>query len=90
MKVSAPYGAIPNCANFIALTFAIAPTIAGVGVVELYVPMAATPNEPLFHPYAWPPMTWSPPARPVQMLPYLSTRKLYPMSPQPRVTAWKY
>jgi hypothetical protein len=72
--VSAPYGAMPNCANFIAMMFAIAPTIAGMGVLEVYVPIAATPIEPSFQPYACPAMTWSPPVRPVQMLPNLSTR----------------
>jgi len=41
---------MPNCENFIAMTFAIDAIIAGLGCVTLYVPIAAMPIDPLFQP----------------------------------------
>ena len=49
---------------------------------------------PVLNPWSWAPTAIRPaadasdPERPSKARPHLSTRKLYPMSPQPMVTAW--
>jgi hypothetical protein len=58
--------------------FASAVCAATGGGASEYVPITATPTEPVLKPSAWAPITFfsTPPNRPSKTWPYRSTRKL--------------
>jgi hypothetical protein len=91
VTVTVPSVGIACSESFQPIRRASASIPAGDCMTSVNVPRQAMPVDTLLYPCAWAPTTArsTPPARPSNTWPWMSTRKLYPMSFQRLPSRWK-